>query len=296
MENTKSKYKKSAIFSVALALAIFTSSCGKYDNDVTVTMVEKKVEEEDLTSLVEQEELHLWALYDEESGMYRVDLDRFLREKLELANETLGNQDIINLVERVREELGDELYAKEWKDNELYNPDGKKVHIRAFNPRNLTVTFYVGEYPIEYDVDVDELGVTSGMSKEMIEGVYAFSKYYVIFDGDKEWTRAFSYREDKERYLAICLHEGSTFDKCTLSFNSDMAEATIKISDEEYEILHEIMLSYTESDDFYKFLSDNLDLLNKYLDLIKEKNNQYYEYLCDYINACIEQAEVLRYE
>ncbi|MDE6292472.1 MAG: hypothetical protein K2L98_02190, partial [Bacilli bacterium] len=240
MQNTKSKYKKSRVLGVALALAIFTSACGKYSDDVTVTMVEKKIEE-DLTPPVEQEELHLWALYDEEAGMYRVDLDRFLREKLELANETLENQDIINLVERVREELGDELYAKEWKDNELYNPDGKKVHIRAFNPRNLTVTFYGGEYPIEYEVDVDRRGVTDGMSKEMIEGVYAFSKYYVNFDGDREWTRAFCYREDKERYLAIGLHEGSVFDKSTLSFDSDMAEATIKISDEEYETLHELM-------------------------------------------------------
>lgn len=295
MQNTKLKYRKTAILSTAIALAIFTSSCSNYSEDVTVTMVEKKVEE-DLMPPAEQEEEYSWAFYDEDALMYRVDLDKFLTDKLKLSKVALENQDVINLIEMVREELGEELYAKDWNYKKLYSQDGKQVTIMAYNERTITVTFYGSEYPIEYYVAVDRRGVTYNVSKEMEEGTCKFSKCYVIFDGGKEFTRTFCFRENQEKYLAIGIHEGSAFDKCSISFNSNMAEATIKISDEEYKALHEIMLSYSDSNNFYKFLSDNVDLLNKYLDLIKEKNNEYYEYLCDYINGCIEQAEILRYE
>lgn len=298
MENNKPKHNKCAILGTALALAIFTSSCGKYSEDVTVTMVEKKVEE-DLTPPappVEQKEERSWALYDEDALMYKVDLDKFLTDKLKLANETLENQDVINLIEMVREELGEDLYAKDWKDNELYNQDGKKVFLYSSYERTITVRFYEDEYYIEYDIDVDRRGETESTSKSIEEDLFTFSKHFVIYDANKEWCRTFSFREDQEKYLSISIHEGSVFDKCSISFKSDMAEATIKISEEEYDTLHEIMLSYADSDNFYKFLSDNLDLLNKYLDLIKEKNEEYYEYLCDLINGYIEQAEVLQYE
>lgn len=295
MENTKSKYRKSAIFSVALALAIFTSSCGKYEDDVTVTMVEKKVEADSIPP-VEQEEECSWALYDEDALMYKVDLDKFLTDKLKLSKVALENQDVINLIEMAREELGENIYVEDQNDYTLYNQDGKKVTIKAYYERTISVTFYGSENYVEYDVDVDTRGETESTSKSIEEGAFKFAKYYVIYDNDREFTRTFCFREDDEKYMSIGIHEGSVFDKPSISFDSDMAKATIKLSDEEYEALHEIMLSYCDSDNFYKFLSDNADLLNKYLDLIKEKNNEYYEYLCNFINTCIEQGEVLRYE
>ena len=301
MENTKSKYKKSAIFSVALALAIFTSSCGRYSEDVTVVMNEKKVEEE-IDPVVEEKEEISWAVYDEEIEMYKVTLDDFLTNRLNLSKETLENQDIINLVEMIRAEAGEEFYMKDLKEYSLYNPDGMRVYIRSYSGSSLQVIFYDDEFPyeekfpMEYEVAVNNRGVTISMSKSSEEGVYAFSKYYARFEGGKEISRTFCFREDKDNYLAIRISKGSAFEKSTLSFESEIADATIKISDEEYEALHEIMLSYVDSDDFYKFLSDNLDLLNKYLDLIKEKNEEYYDYLCDYINRSIEKGEVLRYE
>lgn len=56
------------------------------------------------------------------------------------------------------------------------------------------------------------------------------------------------------------------------------------------------MLSYSESDNLLEFLSDNADLLNKYLGLIEEQNVEYYEYLCNLINKYLEKAKVLRFE
>lgn len=301
MENNKPKSKRGAIFGVALFLAIFTSSCGRYSEDVTVVMNEKKVEEE-IDPVVEEKEEISWAVYDEDISMYRVDLDKYLSDKLKLANATLGNQDIINLVEMIRAEAGEEFYMKDLKEYSLYNPDGMRVYIRSYSSLSLQVIFYDDEFPyeekfpMEYEVAVNNRGVTISMSKSSEEGVYAFSKYYARFEGGKEISRTFCFREDKDNYLAIRISKGSAFEKSTLSFESEMADATIKISDEEYDELHEIMLSYADGDDFYKFLSENLDLLNKYLDLIKEKNEEYYDYLCAYINRSIEKGEVLQYE
>ncbi len=301
MENNKPKHNKCAILGTALALAIFTSACGKYSEDVTVVMNEKKIEE-DIEPVVEQEEEISWAVYDEEIEMYKVTLDDFLTNRLDLSKETLGNQDILNLIEMIREKAGEEFYMKDLKELSLYNQDGMRVYIRSYHGRSLSVTFYEDEFPyeekfpIEYEVEVDTRGVTTCMSKTSDEGAYQFSKYYARFDRGNETSRTFCFREDKDNYLAIRIRKGSAFEKSTLSFESEMAEATIKISDEEYETLHEIMLSYVDGDDFYKFLSENLDLLNKYLDLIREKNEEYYDYLCGYINRSIEKGEVLQYE
>ena len=301
MENNKSKHNKCAILGTALALAIFTSACGKYSEDVTVVMNEKKIEE-DIDPVVEEKEEISWAVYDEDASMYRVDLDKYLSDKLKLAKETINNQDVINLVEMVRAEFGEELYMRDLKEYSLYNPDGMRVYIRSYSGKSLQVIFYDDEFPyeekfpMEYEVEVNSRGETITLSKSSEEGVYAFSKYYARFEGGKETSRTFCFREDKDNYLAIRISKGSTFEKSTLSFESNMADATIKISDEEYETLHEIMLSYVDGDDFYKFLSENLDLLNKYLDLIREKNEEYYDYLCGYINRSIEKGEVLQYE
>ena len=86
------------------------------------------------------------------------------------------------------------------------------------------------------------------------------------------------------------------FDSYSISFDTDMAKATIKFSKEDYDKLHEIMLSYSESDNLLEFLSDNADLLNKYLGLIEGQNADYYEYLCNLINKYLEKAKILRYE
>ena len=120
MENNKPKHNKCTALSLALALAIFTSACGKYSDDVTVVMNEKKVVEDIDPVGEEQEEVCSWAVYDEDASMYRVDLDKYLSDKLKLANATINNQDVINLIEMVRAEFGEELYMRDLKEYSLY--------------------------------------------------------------------------------------------------------------------------------------------------------------------------------
>ncbi len=300
--NDKSKNRKSAILSGVLALAIFASGCTNSPEDAVTVKIKEKDEDEDVKPTVEVEEESTWLQFDESVLMYKVDLDKFLTDKLKLSALTLENSDVINLIEMVRSELGEEFYVKDKTSTRIYNLDGKSVSISTNYGRGISVRFYGNKDPLEgnyliYEIDVDRNGKTKVMSRSKEEGFLKFSKYYIIYNGNMEYTRSICIRENSEKYLSVGLHEGSGHsDPCSISFDTDMGKASIKLSKEEYDELHEIMLSYSDSDNLYEFLSDNLDLLNKYLDLVKVKNAEYYEDLCSLINGFIEKAKILRYE
>lgn len=283
------------ILSGLLTLAIFTSACATPSEDVTVTVKEKKADE-DVKPTVEIEEEVTWAQFDESTLMYKVDLDKFLKDKLQVSDEAFKNEDVLALIERIRNELGDEFYTKDERSNELCNLDDKKVIISVKTGRLFEVKFFVNEKPFIYELDVNRKGQTESISRS-IEGD-SLSKYYIIYrNNNTEFCRTISIRQTDYGYLSISLREANNcFDSDSISFDTDMAEATIKLSKEDYDRLHEIMLSYSESDNLLEFLSDNADLLNKYLGLIEEQNVEYYEYLCNLINKYLEKAKVLRFE
>lgn len=298
-KNDKPKYRKKAILSVVLASILFASSYKpSEDANVIVTMKEKK-EEEYVKPTVEVEEEKSWILaFDENSCMYKVDLDKFLKDRLKLEEVTLENGDFINLMELVRQELGEDFYIKSEDDNTLYNLDGKTIKITASYGKWIEVKFYGYENPFVYEIHVGSNGKTDSMSKTTkIEEGSLESKYFIIYSDDKEVSRSILLRENAEKYLSVYLHKAyNILDEHYISFDSNIAEAKIKLSNEEYNTLHEIMLLYSDSDNLLEFFRDNVDLLNKYLDLIKEKNAEYYEYLCRLINEYTEEKAILRYE
>lgn len=295
-KNDKSKYGKGAIISTILTLAIIASSCASFGEDVTVKEKEKK-EEKALKPTIAAIEETTWINFDENVGMYKVDLDKFLRDKLKLSEIALENDDVINLIALIRDELGEDFYTKDKNDNRLYNLEGKSVTINASFEREIIVKFYGNENTLRYEITVSKDGKTYSMSRSRETDSSKVAKYFIIYSGGKEYTRTILLRENNEKYLSISLHEGNAaFDPYSISFDTDIAEASIKLSKEDYECLHEIMLSYSDSDNLYEFLRDNLDLLNKYLDLVKVKNAEYYEYLCSLIGGYIEEAKIIRYE
>lgn len=284
-----------------MAVALFTSACAGSNEDVTVKIYEKKQEEE-VKPPIEAEEEATWAQYDESALMYRVDLDKFLTDKLKSPLKTLRNSDVINLIEIVREELGEDFYSEDKNGNKLCNLDGKSVYIGKYSGTGIYVEFYssedsLTENSLEYIIEVDKDGKTTSTSRSREEGSYKFSKYSVRYHGNKESTRGICLRENRSEYLSIDIHEGyGIFDSCSISFFTEMGYAYVNISKEDYAVLHEIMLSYSDSDNLYEFLIDNVDLLSKYVDLIKEENAEFYEDLCGLINKYIEKAKTLRYE
>lgn len=283
------------ILSGLLTLAIFTSACAAPSEEVTVTVKEKNADE-DVKPTVEIEEEVTWAQFDESTLMYKVDLDKFLKDKLKVSDVAFKNVDVLALIERIRNELGNEFYTKDVRSNELSNLDGKKVTISVKTGRMLDVKFYVNENPFIYELNVNRKGQTEHISRSVI-GDYS-SKYFIIYrDNNTEFCRTIYIRETGYGCLSMSLREAyNCFDSYSISFDTDMAEATIKLSKEDYDKIHEIMLSYSESDNLLEFLSDNVELLNKYLDLIEGQNAEYYEYLCNLINKYIEKAKILRYE
>ncbi len=300
-KNDRSKYRKSAILSGILALTMLTSACANASKDVTVIIKEKK-EDKDVKPVVVAIEEATWVEFDANVHMYKVDLDKFLKDKLKLSRKVLENDDVINLIEIIREELGEDFYTEDKNGNKLCNLEGKAVTISASSEGCIFVKFCGSEDSFEgkslkYEIHVNQNGKTEIISRSKEELNSKVSKYFVIYSGNKEYTRSILLREDNTKYLSIGLHEaGTIFDSCSISFSTEMAEASIKLSKEDYDTLYEIMLLYSDSDNLYEFLSDNIDLLTKYLDLIKEENAEYYEYLCSLINEYIEKAKILRYE
>lgn len=292
----KDKYKKNVILSGILTLTMLASACAQSSNDVTVK-IKEKTEGPDLEPTIEMEEEVTWAQFDESVCMYRVDFDRFLADKLKLSQLALENSDVIEVIELVREELGEEFYLKDKHSKTLYNLDGKSVNISSGNGgRWINVVFYRGEEALKYEVQVEKNGNTSNISRAREEGFLKFSKYFVINNEGKECIRTICLRENEEKYLSIGIHAGELFAWDNISFHTSLGEATVKLSKEDYDVLHEIMLSYSESDNLYAFLSDNIDLLNGYLDMIKEENTEYYEDLCGLINEYLEKAKILSFE
>lgn len=84
-KNDTNNYRRPAaingILSGLLTLAIFTSACAAPSEEVTVTVKEKNADE-DVKPTVEIEEELTWAQFDESTLMYKVDLDKFLKDKL----------------------------------------------------------------------------------------------------------------------------------------------------------------------------------------------------------------------
>lgn len=300
--NDKSKNRKSAILSGVLALAIFASGCTNSPEDAVTVKIKEKDEDKDVKPTVEVEEESTWLQFDESVLMYKVDLDKFLKNKLKLSAITLENSDVTNLIEMLREELGNEFYVKDKNSTCLYNLDGKSALVGSLSERRISVRFfesenYFAENSIVYAVEVSEDGETYCMSRTRDTSLSESSDYTVFFVDNEEWFRYIHLRENGEKYLSVQLsNRFSHFDSYSISFDTDMGTANINISKKEYDELHEIMLSYSDSDNLYEFLSDNLDLLNKYLDLVKVKNAEYYEDLCSLINGFIEKAKILRYE
>ena len=300
MENNKRKYRKGAVLSGILSL-IMTTSCADFKGDVTVTIREKK--EEDIEPIIEVEEEATWVQFDENKLMYKVDLDKFLKDKLKLSKELLENSDFINLMEIVHEKLGEDFYTYDKSSNTLYNVDGKIVSISSSLERQIWVRFYNGDILsddyIDYEIDVSQNGNTFHISRSIEEDFDKFSKYYMYYNEDKntERSRAICFRENGEKFLDIDLHNSIyIFDTYSLTFDTEMGSAEVKLSDKDYEMLHEIMVSYSDSDNLYEFLSDNIDLLNRYLVLIRDENVEFYEDLCSLMTEFIEKGKILRYE
>ncbi len=290
--------KKKSIGAI-LAISIFATSCANHNNEVTVTIRGEEAKKTEKPTVETKEEV-TWVQYDETALMYKVDLDRFLKDKLKLSRRTLQNEDVVNVLNLIREELGEDLYTKDKEGNKFCNLEGKSVVISAYDSRFLYFNFkenYDAENSLVYNIHVDNNGKTHVISREREEKYPKVSKYYIIYNGSQEVYRTIHLRESSTESLSIGLHVTGTFkESYSICFSTEMGEAEVDLSKEEYEVLFELIKSYSESDNLYEFLSDNIDLLNKYLDLIRVKNAEYYEHLCGLINKYIEQAKVLRYE
>lgn len=296
----KSKYGKSAV-SAALTLALLTSACGNFSEDVVVKMNEKKVDN-DVKPPIEVKEEVTWVEFDESALMYKVDFDKYLKDKLKLSEKVLRNSDVIELLERIHEELGDDIYTKDKDSNKLYNLDGKSVILGAGYSigKFIYVEFCGDENVLNYDIDIKEKnGKTISWSRSREQGIFDFSKYYITYsDGDgKEYSRNICLRKNSEEFLSIHLYASdSVFDSPSISFLTGLGRARVRLSKEDYDTLYAIMLSYKDSDNLYAFLSENADLLSKYLDQIKEENAEFYGHLCGLINEYMENAKVLHYD
>lgn len=298
------KYK---ILSGLMALTVLTSACSSSSGKNVVVELYEKKEDEDKKPPIEAEEEVTWVQYDESALMYRVDFDKFLKDKLKLSEKVLENSDVINLLETIHEELGDELYTDEKNSDELRNLDGKSATVRASYSKagkyaHIYVSFYesessFGENSLEYEIDVNDKGKTGSWSRSREEDFWKFTKYYVLYRDDKESSRAICLRENSGEYLSIALHEDiGIFDAPNISFSTELGRASVRLSKEDYDALYEIMLSYKDSDDLYGFLNDHAGLLSGYVDLIEEENAEFYEDLCGLINKYTEKAKTLHYE
>lgn len=296
------KYK---FLSGLMALTVLTSACsGSSGKNVVVELYEKK-KDEDVKPPIEAEEEVTWVQYDESVLMYRVDFDKYLKDKLKLSEKVLENSDVIDLIDKIHRELGDELYTEEKNSDKFRNLNGKSVTVRAGyigDSRHIYVSFYesessFGENSLKYEIDVNKKGKIECWSRSREEDFWKFTKYYVLYRDGKESSRAICLRENSGEYLSINLDEDlGIFDAPDISFSTELGCASVRLSKDDYDALYEIMLSYKDSDDLYSFLSDNADLLSGYVDLIEEENAEFYEDLCSLINRYTEKAKTLHYE
>lgn len=296
------KYK---ILSGLMALTVLTSACSSSSGKNVVVELYEKKEDEDKKPPIEAEEEVTWVQYDESVLMYRVDFDKYLKDKLKLSEKVLENSDFVALIDKIHEELGDELYTEEKNSNELRNLDGKSATIGAGyigDSRHIYVSFYesessFGKNSLKYEIDVNDKGKTEAWSRSREEDFWKFTKYYVLYRDDKESSRAICLRENSGEYLSIALHEDiGIFDAPNISFSTELGRASVRLSKEDYDALYEIMLSYKDSDALYGFLNDHAGLLSGYVDLIEEENAEFYEDLCGLINRYTEKAKTLHYE
>ena len=131
--------KKKSIGAI-LAISIFATSCANHNNKVTVTIRGEEAKKTEKPTVETKEEV-TWVQYDETALMYKVDLDRFLKDKLKLSRRTLQNEDVVNVLNLIREELGEDLYTKDKDGNKFCNLEGKSVVISAYDSRFLYFNF-----------------------------------------------------------------------------------------------------------------------------------------------------------
>lgn len=284
--------KNSAIIGTLLTLILITSSCAVFSDDVNITLREKDNDNDEQPTIEIEKEV-TWVQFDDDVLMYKVDLDKLLKDGFNLSEEALENSDVSNLINLIYEELGEALYAKDKDNRTLYNLDGRSVTVMA-SERAIYVSFHEGKYSVKYRVSLTKDNKTVVMSRSIEEDSMKFSKYFVI--SNREYAQSICLRESSDEYLSISLRKGDLFLPYNIDFATDMGKASVKLSKKDYETLHEIMLSYSDSDNLYEFLSDNIDLLGKYLDLIREENAVFYENVCGLINNYAEKAKVLSYE
>ena len=287
---------KSKVLSNALILAIIISSCSDSRNIIIST--NNEYEEEKNTYQLEEVP---WAQFDESALMYKVDLKVYLSEKFKLSESAFENSDIVQLINIIREAIGEDYYTKDLCDNTLYSLEGKSISITSTKKENsICISIHEKEKDLLYEISLSEDGGTKYKFNSYFNDkkVIKYSSYSANYDNKNEYYRSISIEESQEKCITIKLFDANFGDLhiYNIIFAYDKGELYIDINKYEYNNLREIMSLYCNNDNLDEFLSDNAELLNKYLDLIREKNPEFYENLCSIINGYIEKAKNPHYE
>lgn len=272
---------------------------GKFTPKVVIELDEPKSNDDSIPVIVEEQKI-TWLTFDENALMYKLDLMKLLTDKYGVSKKTLENEDLKVLIQKVYDYLGEDLYLKDKQSTRIYNLDGQIVSFSVnSNSRWFDIRFDNPDYNVRYNLEIDDKGKTTSISRsiESEPAPLASKKYYIIYnDFDKEFVRGIIFRDEDDTLVSVGIHERTipVIDMYNINFESNSGSATIHISKEEYDNLRSIFNGYAERDDLESFLIENADLLDGYLDMIKVKNEDFYNELCDLINKRQETSKRLQ--
>lgn len=264
-----------------------------------VTVKINKPKKEETKPVIEEVKIdYSYLTFDTNTMMYKVDLNKYIALKLGYNEKQINNSDFRNYINKIYDALGEDLYLKERDSYTLCSLETDTVvDFKKDILREIAIDIRTNETDISYKIEVDENGKTHYMSKSIYDNNTNISnKNYVSYWlSHDEFTRSFSYNDESKEYFIIQIHNGSLIDPYKLVFRSDLGEATINLNKKQYNELHEIMVSYQDTDDFISFLRDNTDIINYYLDLVKRENEEIYNHMCKLINKYLETSKKLQY-
>ena len=266
--------------------AVSLVGCGNINSRVSIEVKEDIVEEvdteEDLDVIIEESNSD-WKVYDSDSGLYKVDVDKMFKEYFHI--ELLDEIYINDAKAYISDVLGDDIYTSDI-DNDgvsLLNLNGEKIKVDYSDEYNSvsisnkisdTEDIYVSfnQYHSDYDriQDSDFLNL---------------NKVYIIRRNNKEVIRGIVFRRDDKLLLAM------SYCNNRLNISSDYGEAHIKINKDEYQEFVNVTDKYVRDDDIINFVIDERIYIDKYLEEIKEEDSNFYYELSNNINILSSEKE-----
>ena len=245
----------------------------EFDRDVYVFEFKKDENVDDLS----------WYTVTEDRRQL-VNLEKLIKNKLSISDVAIYNENIKELKSDIENYLGENIYLdyNSYDFKTLTNEERSlgimmqfsdfKDYLRiSYNLKNETYDL-IG---VNKSIYINKDGTTKETEKSIMYqyGEDMFNTYFINYKNGVETNNSIYFDYDN----GIALYNKNDRTRYSLVFYTANGHASLEITEEEYQKLHNLFDVYFKDGNLENFLNDNSDIFKEYALNIKEENQGFYE-------------------